>query len=370
MDFSSLDIRDLLKASMPVRFADISPYDFEDFIAELFRADGYTVDETPYSGDFGADLVLQKDGVKTVVQVKRYGEQTSVGVSDVNQVIGARTYYDAEEALVITTSGFTQSAIQLAKSGAVFLWDWERLETFLSEVFLDGQDYYTYFQDDLVDNVADPNEFRLHFHRLDLEEQFGERDAVLTYMGLENLSGKNVYLHLELPLVVNKVNRQVAAVAWKESYFHDGLLVAGATVESGCFFLKDQLGEVKPGDRIIVRMHIRGRKDPVIIDQKIGLPKSGCYVVTCCFGRDSLEYGEMIRVRNEMLRTQVGVSLVRWYYRMSPALVHFIRSSKPGASVLEAIVGVCIRCLLRLARLTGKLTTQMQRMSAGRPNVF
>ena len=43
---------------------------FEHELASLFRTHGYEVQETPYSGDEGIDLVLQRAGRTTIVQCK------------------------------------------------------------------------------------------------------------------------------------------------------------------------------------------------------------------------------------------------------------------------------------------------------------
>jgi len=59
MEFSEVDIQEVLKHSLPKRFQDISPTDFEGFIAQLFSDLGFDVEQTPYSGDFGADLIVR-----------------------------------------------------------------------------------------------------------------------------------------------------------------------------------------------------------------------------------------------------------------------------------------------------------------------
>ena len=45
---------------------------FESFIGELFREQGYFVMETPEGPDNGVDLVLRKEGEKTYVQCKHW----------------------------------------------------------------------------------------------------------------------------------------------------------------------------------------------------------------------------------------------------------------------------------------------------------
>ncbi len=63
------------------------------------------VKTTPKSGDFGADLVLSKDGVDTVVQAKRWN--MVVGIEAVQQIVAAKQYYGARNAMVITNSEYT-----------------------------------------------------------------------------------------------------------------------------------------------------------------------------------------------------------------------------------------------------------------------
>ncbi|BBF41577.1 hypothetical protein lbkm_0257 [Lachnospiraceae bacterium KM106-2] len=94
---------------------------FEHYLAYQFRKLGYRVKVTPPSGDFGADLIIRKWGRKAVVQAKRY--QGSVGIKAVQEAIGAREYYKAKQAIVITNSYYTSAAIKLAKASNVVLWD-------------------------------------------------------------------------------------------------------------------------------------------------------------------------------------------------------------------------------------------------------
>lgn len=98
---------------------------FEERLCLLFRRQGYRVEQTPYSGDWGADLVLIKAGVRTVVQAKRYSK--SVGVRAVQEAVAAKAKYRCTGAMVVTNSTFTRQAIELARVNAVTLWGREEL---------------------------------------------------------------------------------------------------------------------------------------------------------------------------------------------------------------------------------------------------
>ncbi|RUT09743.1 hypothetical protein DSM106972_002380 [Dulcicalothrix desertica PCC 7102] len=99
--------------------------EFESFLLRLLERFGYWGYQTADSGDYGADLIVFKDGLKIVVQAKRYSK--SVGVKAIQEVLGAVKYYNADKALVITNSRFTKGAYKLAASGDVDLCDRSQL---------------------------------------------------------------------------------------------------------------------------------------------------------------------------------------------------------------------------------------------------
>lgn len=99
----------------------MSGEEFEEYLAAHFRKLGYRVKLTPKSNDFGADLILKKDGMCIVVQAKRYREK--IGVKAVQEIIGAKGYYKADKMMVVSNSFFTSSASKLADANGVELWD-------------------------------------------------------------------------------------------------------------------------------------------------------------------------------------------------------------------------------------------------------
>ena len=98
---------------------------FEEYLAVVFRRNGYHVELTPASKDQGADLVISKNGIRTVVQAKRW--KGRVGNSAVQEVVASKPYYRADQAIIVTNSEFTSSAIALAKANHVTLWDRKKL---------------------------------------------------------------------------------------------------------------------------------------------------------------------------------------------------------------------------------------------------
>ena len=97
-------------------------HEFENYLEAQFRNLGYKVTNVGKNGkDFGVDLLLYRDGVKTAVQAKRYNGK--VGVKAVQEIVSGREYYKADEALVVTNSYFTQPAADMARECDVILWD-------------------------------------------------------------------------------------------------------------------------------------------------------------------------------------------------------------------------------------------------------
>ncbi|PAX53210.1 restriction endonuclease [Brunnivagina elsteri] len=108
---------------------EMSGKEFEKLLSLLFKNAGYQVKLTPGSQDYGADLVLYKDGEKIVVQAKRY--KNPVSVKAVQEIVSAVKYYNADKAMVITNNRFTGNAYNLARSNSVELWDRNKLIDFM-----------------------------------------------------------------------------------------------------------------------------------------------------------------------------------------------------------------------------------------------
>lgn len=109
----------------------MSGHDFAGYLGEHFRAKGYRVTMPPKSGDYGADIVIERDGVKSVVQVKR--SKSKVGIKAVQEVIGAIRHYNAFNGKVITNNYFTANAQNLADSNTIEMWNRDELIDFLAE---------------------------------------------------------------------------------------------------------------------------------------------------------------------------------------------------------------------------------------------
>lgn len=113
----------------------MSGAEFEEFVARMFTQMGYITEVTKLSGDYGVDVIAEKDGSKIGIQAKCYSG--SVSNSAIQEIVAGMKYYNCQKGLVVTNSKFTKAAIELAKSNNIQLWDRKVLEEKIPEIFRD-----------------------------------------------------------------------------------------------------------------------------------------------------------------------------------------------------------------------------------------
>ncbi|MED4454881.1 restriction endonuclease [Metabacillus fastidiosus] len=95
--------------------------EFEQFICDLFKKMGYSVNQTKSTGDQGIDVIAAKRGQRIGIQTKCYS--TSVSNKAIQEVVAGINHYKLSKGMVITNNFFTKSAIELGNSNGVVLWD-------------------------------------------------------------------------------------------------------------------------------------------------------------------------------------------------------------------------------------------------------
>ena len=87
--------------------------DFERFLFEYFKLDGYSPILTDDSGDRGIDLLVtikNEDGSKSKLGIQAKRWKQPVGSNEISQILQGKTYYDCDELWIITTSSLTAQA--------------------------------------------------------------------------------------------------------------------------------------------------------------------------------------------------------------------------------------------------------------------
>ena len=90
----------------------MSGVEFEAYVAIRLRRAGWQVRFTPAVGDYGVDLIADKDGQSAAIQCKRHGK--TVGVAAVQQVVSGALHHGCTRSIVVSNQEFTTAAKQLA----------------------------------------------------------------------------------------------------------------------------------------------------------------------------------------------------------------------------------------------------------------
>ena len=120
------------KSAVPEHFDTLEGREFEYYCAELLQKKGFIeVEVTKGSGDYGVDILAEKDGVTYAIQCKCY--TAPIGVKAIQEAYAGRDYYDRMVGAVLTNQYFTTPAVEAAKKLKILLWDRGYLESMLEE---------------------------------------------------------------------------------------------------------------------------------------------------------------------------------------------------------------------------------------------
>lgn len=101
-------------------------HQFEYACADILKANGYKhVKVTRSSGDFGVDVIAEKDKVRYAIQCKRYNHK--LDNTPIQEVVGGLAYYQCDKGAVMTNQYFTEPAKQLAQVNDIKLLDRDTL---------------------------------------------------------------------------------------------------------------------------------------------------------------------------------------------------------------------------------------------------
>lgn len=115
----------------PESLQNLTGIEFENLLKKKFIDLGFHAIETPVTGDYGADLIIEdKNGTRYIVQCKRFSSK--VNLKAVQEVVGALSHYAGDYGIVITNNQFLPSAIKLAESNKIELWDGDKLLSFFA----------------------------------------------------------------------------------------------------------------------------------------------------------------------------------------------------------------------------------------------
>ena len=90
-------------------------------VGEAFRRQGYAVEETGFRGaDGGIDLVLRRDGRRTLVQCKQW-KRRQVDAKTVREMYGLLAHQRVDSVKIVCTGGYTPDAARFAQDKPIEL---------------------------------------------------------------------------------------------------------------------------------------------------------------------------------------------------------------------------------------------------------
>lgn len=111
--------------------SELTPKEFEEQTAEMFKRLGYEVKVTGRSHDIGVDVELEKDGKRSIVQCKHYTNK--VGRPEVARFYGDLAHHLADDGYFVTTNFFTLEAKKYADDKPIELVDGNMLIKYMKD---------------------------------------------------------------------------------------------------------------------------------------------------------------------------------------------------------------------------------------------
>lgn len=118
----------------PAYVYSIETWEFEEFVADVFRHHGFSANVTQRTRDGGRDIVAQFEmgGVfyTTYFECKQYAKNRPVGVNVVRELYAVMNRDRVDKGVIVTTSYFTRDAIAEANrlNGRIRLIDFNELQ--------------------------------------------------------------------------------------------------------------------------------------------------------------------------------------------------------------------------------------------------
>jgi restriction system protein len=119
------------------QLSSLSPESFEEFVAELFEALGYEVEQVGGAGDEGTDLRLRRKDLLAIVQCK-YHKRGVVGSPELQRFLGAIQHARSHKGFFVTTSTFSLAAEKFVADHPIELIDGPRLVELVQEALGPG----------------------------------------------------------------------------------------------------------------------------------------------------------------------------------------------------------------------------------------
>lgn len=94
----------------------MEPREYEELVAKYYKSKGYETELTPYTGDYGVDVIARKGDEKIAIQAKMYGSSSrKVNRETMMQLVGAKEFHECNKAVIATDGECMPDAIEVAE---------------------------------------------------------------------------------------------------------------------------------------------------------------------------------------------------------------------------------------------------------------
>jgi hypothetical protein len=111
-----------------------SPREFEVLVAELFEKMGGKCTLTPPSRDGGKDIIVELTNIKYYIECKLFSRENKVGRPLIQKLAGVIAT-EKTKGLFVTTSSYTEGAIEYAAKAGIELWNFNKLAELIAEFY-------------------------------------------------------------------------------------------------------------------------------------------------------------------------------------------------------------------------------------------
>lgn len=193
---------------------DISPDQFEEFVADLWESDGYHTRVVGKSGDRGIDVIAERDNLvneRILIQVKRYASTNTVGSPEIQQYASlVHQQEDVDKAVVVTTSQFSSQGQELAEQHDLDLIDRADLEKHIRDNELEDLVYQYVSDSNQEEDIVSQRRTKPDVQNQikDVGQQFS-----VELVALRDEKDVNEYTNGQLFEIDGKVNNRIAVFA-------------------------------------------------------------------------------------------------------------------------------------------------------------
>lgn len=99
------------------KIREMTPREFEFFVADIFKQHGFSVKVTPQTRDGGMDIIATKEApfpFTLIIECKHWADNHKVDVDVVRKLYGVQVANQINQSIVVTSSKFTKKASEFA----------------------------------------------------------------------------------------------------------------------------------------------------------------------------------------------------------------------------------------------------------------